>query len=113
MDLTGVASSHLAAARASAHGRSAELLLHDGVLRQSVIALTAGTELAEHNSPHAASLQAVLGRVRVTGIDEAEVAAGELVLLTHRRHAVMALEDSAFLLTTVTGLPPEDRTEGS
>lgn len=44
------------------------------------------------------------GRVRVTGVDESEVHAGRLVLLTHQRHAVAALEDSVFLLTTVTGL---------
>lgn len=103
-DLVTSAQEHLEAARRSAHGRDAQLVLHDGVLRQTVIALTEGTELAEHNSPHAASLQVLIGRVRVTGIEEAEVAAGHLVLLTHRRHAVLALEDSAFLLTTVTSL---------
>ncbi|MCL3861107.1 cupin [Actinotalea sp. K2] len=106
-DLVDVAAEHLAAARASKNGRSAQLLLHDGVLRQTVIALVAGTELAEHNSPHAASLQVLSGRVRVTGVDEAEVPAGRLVLLTHQRHAVAALEDSVFLLTTVTGLDEE------
>jgi quercetin dioxygenase-like cupin family protein len=104
-----VAAAHLAQARTSDRGRSAELLLHDGVLRQSVIALRGGTELAEHNSPHAASLQVLTGRVRITGQDAAEtlVAAGELALLTHARHAVLALEDSTFLLTTVTSLPGE------
>ena len=30
--------------------------------------------------------------------------AGEIVLLTHLRHAVLADEDSVFLLTTVTGV---------
>jgi quercetin dioxygenase-like cupin family protein len=103
--LTRLAETHLAAALEDEHGRSAELILRDGVLRQSVIALRAGTELAEHNSPHAASLQVLLGRVRVTGPDDGEVAVGELHLLTHERHAVAALEDSVFLLTTVTGLP--------
>lgn len=97
---------HLAAARASEHGRSAELLLHDGVLRQTVIALVGGTELAEHNSPHAASIQVLLGRVQVTGVATPALSAGELALLTHERHAVTALEDSAFLLTTVTGVEP-------
>lgn len=39
------------------------------------------------------------------------LAAGELHSLTHQRHAVTALEDSVFLLTTVTsqpGEPPQD-----
>ncbi|CAM5787294.1 cupin [Cellulomonas persica] len=100
----------LDAARASAHGRDAQLVVHDGVLRQTVLALVAGTELAEHNSPHAASLQVLVGRVRVTGVEESEVAAGHLIVLTHERHAVLALEDSVFLLTTVTSLEPSQRT---
>lgn len=108
-DLTSTARTHLDAAHASPHGRSAELLVHDGVLRQTVIALTAGTELSEHNSPHAATLQVLVGRVHVTGGQGPEIVAGELAVLTHQRHAVTAVEDSAFLLTTVTGLDPEDR----
>lgn len=106
-DLTQLASRHLAEARASEHGRSAERILHDGHLRQSIIALRAGTELGEHNSPPAGTIHVLEGAVRVTGLDEAEVSAGELELLTHRRHAVTALEDSVFLLTTVTGLDDE------
>lgn len=105
--LDTLAQSHLQAALASENGRSAELLLRDGALRQSILALREGTELAEHNSPHAASLQVLVGRVRVTGVDEPALSAGELHLLTHQRHAVLALEDSVFLLTTVTGLPGE------
>ncbi|MDM8084573.1 cupin [Cellulomonas cellasea] len=101
-----LAQSHLDAARAADNGRSAELLLHDGPLRQTVIALVAGTELAEHNSPSAASLQVLVGRVQVTGMEVDEVAAGEVALLTHLRHAVRAEEDSVFLLTTVTGVEP-------
>lgn len=99
---------HLAEARQSPHGRSAELLVRDGVLRQSILALRAGTELAEHNSPHAASLQVLHGRVQVTGIEPTgPLETGELVVLTHQRHAVTALEDAVFLLTTVTGVPPD------
>lgn len=105
--LEQLASSHLQAARSNDNGRSAELILQDGPLRQSVLALREGTELAEHNSPHAASLQVLVGRVRVTGIEAPVLDAGELHTLTHQRHAVEALEDSVFLLTTVTGLPGE------
>lgn len=106
-DVAELARTHVAAAHESAHGRSAELVLHDGVLRQTVIALTAGSELGEHNAPHAASLFVLAGRVRVTGLDTDEVSAGQLARITHERHAVVALEDSAFLLTTVTSLEPE------
>lgn len=100
-----VAEEHLALARQDPHGRSAELLVHDGVLRQTVIALTAGTELAEHNSPHAASVQVLVGSLVVTGMDEGPLTEGRLAALTHERHAVSALEDTAFLLTTVTSQP--------
>ena len=105
-NLSLLASSHLDAARASAHGRRAERLLHDGPLRQTLIALVVGTELAEHNSPNAASLQVLVGRLRVTGAETAALVAGEVALLTHLRHAVLAEEDSVFLLTTVTGVEP-------
>lgn len=83
-------------------GRSAKILVHDGPLRQSIIGLRAGQVLAEHNSPPAASMYVLRGRVRVTGQDQSEVVAGELVALTHVRHGVEALEDAVFLLTTVT-----------
>ncbi len=105
-DLDALATTHLDLARADAHGRSAELVVHDGELRQTVIALTAGAELGEHASPPAASLQTLRGRVRVhvgTQVQQ-EVGAGELWTLTHERHSVLALEDSVVLLTTVTSV---------
>lgn len=103
-NLTELAESHLAAALADERGRSAEVVAHDGPLRQSVIALKEGSRMAEHNSPPAASLQVLQGRVRMEFEDETqgEVGAGELRSLTHERHAVLALSDSVFLLTTVT-----------
>jgi len=103
-DLSQLAAAHLAAAQADERGRSPELLVHDGPLRQTIIALVAGTELAEHNSPDAASMQVLLGRVRVTGQETVELGAGKLSVLTHHRHSVRALEDSVFLLTTVTSV---------
>ena len=89
-------------ARTAENGRHAELLVSDGPLRQSVIALRRGVRLPEHNSPPVASIQVVRGSVRVTGQEEAELRAGDLDALTHFRHAVEALEDTVFLLTTVT-----------
>lgn len=103
VDVMDATTRRLAAAKDDPHGRSAELVVHDGALRQTVIALVAGTELAEHNSPHAASMQVLVGRVRVTGMNPGSVVAGQLVTLTHERHSVAAEEDSVFLLTTVTG----------
>ena len=112
VDLRGLAEAHLEAARGSAHGRSAELLVHDNRLRQTVIALTAGNHLGEHNPPHAGSVHVLSGRVRLAGGSGAagvEVGDGELVVITHERQALEALQDSVILYTTVTGLTPEDR----
>lgn len=106
IDLLALAERHLALARDDQHGRSAELVAHDGELRQTLIALTAGSRLGEHNSPAAATLQVLRGSVRVedaSGV-QAEPSEGQLWVLTHERHAVVAPEDAVFLLTTVTGV---------
>ncbi|MCA5893714.1 cupin [Isoptericola sp. NEAU-Y5] len=105
-DLDRLIESHLERARSADNGRSAEIVVHDGPLRQSVLALTEGVELGEHNSPPAASILVLHGRVRVTALEgDEEVGAGQLRVLTHDRHAVLALDDSVFLLTTVTSIP--------
>ncbi|MHA7240237.1 cupin domain-containing protein [Arthrobacter sp. TMS1-12-1] len=101
-DVESALAKALRGATTSDKGRSAEILVHDGPLRQTVIGLRRSQVLAEHNSPPAASMYVLRGRVRVTGQDPSEVAAGEIVALTHVRHGVEALEDSVFLLTTVT-----------
>ncbi|WP_125776023.1 cupin [Antribacter gilvus] len=97
---------HQTTALASPNGRSTEVVLHDGPLRQSILALKAGVELGEHNAPPAASILVLRGRVRVTALDgDEEIGPGELRALTHERHGVLALEDCAFFLTTVTSIP--------
>ncbi|UYG17526.1 cupin [Brachybacterium huguangmaarense] len=103
--LPEIAEQTLAAALAAENGRHAELMIHDGPLRQTVLALRAGTRLADHNAPPAASLQVLSGTVRVTSHEDVEASAGELLVLTHERHGVEALTDAAFLLTTVTSVP--------
>lgn len=100
--LETAAAQALEEARNSDKGRFAEILVHDGPLRQTVIALRAGQVMAEHNSPPAASMYLIRGRVQVTGQDRSDVAPGEITVLTHVRHGVEAFEDSVFLLTTVT-----------
>ncbi|PWD49569.1 cupin [Serinibacter arcticus] len=105
-DLRDLARAHLELAREDPHGRSAHLVAHDGELRQTVIALRAGASLGEHNSPPAATLQVLRGRVRVLTGDRllGEIGEGELWVLTHERHSVAAPEDAVFLLTTVTSV---------
>ncbi|MEV4944847.1 cupin [Streptomyces sp. NPDC053755] len=102
VDLATLVEEHLAKARSDAHGRSAHRVVHDGVLRQSVIALTSGTGLDEHNAPPAASLQVLRGRVKLTAAGRSEeLAAGELQMIPKERHGLVALEDAVVLLTAV------------
>jgi quercetin dioxygenase-like cupin family protein len=110
-DLAALTRTHLAAARAASNGRSTELLVHDHQLRQTVIALAERQALSEHNAPPATTIQVLLGSVRVTARDDVDdvVRVGELAQVTHERHAVEALEDAVFLLTTVTGIPEGTR----
>ena len=110
-DLAALTETHLAAALAAPNGRSAELIVHDHQLRQTVIALADGQALSEHNAPPAATIQVLRGSVRVTpeGGGDVVVREGELSPITHERHGVLALEDAAFLLTTVTGIPEGTR----
>lgn len=102
----------LEGALSAENGRKAKLLAKDGPLRQSVIALRAGVTLAEHNSPPAASVFLLKGKVKISGQEETTISEGELEMLTHFRHSVEALEDSVFLLTTVTGLEGTDSHAG-
>ncbi|WP_048760496.1 cupin [Corynebacterium vitaeruminis] len=94
----------LAQAKSNNNGRTAEIVVHDGPLRQTLIALTEGTELSAHNSPPAASMLVLVGEVEITGADETTISEGNLKALTHVKHGVKALTDSVFLLTTVTGV---------
>ncbi|MGW6057627.1 cupin [Streptomyces sp. NPDC055189] len=92
-------------ARTATHGRSAELLLHDGPLRQSLIVLTTGHELGAHETPAAATLFVLRGRVELTSASgELELGEGEFAPIPHERHGLTALDDSAVILTAVTGI---------
>ncbi|WP_059013490.1 cupin domain-containing protein [Streptomyces specialis] len=105
-NLTALADEHLALARRAEHGRSAHLFLHDGPLRQSVIALTEGSELEEHNAPPAASLQVLRGQVRLrTDEGTVDLSAGQVMRVPQARHSLAALSDSVVLLTSVTATP--------
>jgi quercetin dioxygenase-like cupin family protein len=80
--------------------RAARTLPHpvDG-LRQTVIALMAGADLSEHESPGPASLMCIRGRVRlVAGDVTIEVGAHQISPIPDRRHSLHADEDSVVLL---------------
>ena len=81
--------------------RAASTLPHpvDG-LRQTVIALLAGAELAEHESPGPASLLVLRGRVRLLAGDlTVELGEQQIGPIPNRRHSLHADEDSVVLLS--------------
>ncbi|WP_081241430.1 cupin domain-containing protein [Streptomyces viridosporus] len=102
LSLDALAREHLERAAAASSGRSAATVHggHAHVLRQTLLALTTGTSLAEHENPGEATLQVLRGRVRLTSGDTAwEGRTGDLIVIPPARHALEALEDSAVLLT--------------
>lgn len=106
-DLRTLPEELLTRAREAPSGRAAESVLRQGPLRQTLMALPAGSELAEHHAPGPGSVQVLTGTVtfRFTGEDGAEVSReltrGDLWPLVQSRHAVTAEEDAVFLLTVV------------
>ena len=103
--LSALAGRQLALARQARAGRSAHTVHggHDRALRQTVLALLEGQELAEHDSPGEATLQVLRGRVRLTTTRDAwQGTAGDYVTIPPARHALSAIEDAVVLLTVVT-----------
>ncbi|GAA1294771.1 hypothetical protein GCM10009609_75210 [Pseudonocardia aurantiaca] len=108
--LADAARAHLERARAAVHGRSAHTVHggHGRALRQTVIALRAGTTLREHHSSRDGTLQVLAGRVRLTsGRQTLDAVTGDLLTVPATAHTLSAVEDSALLLTVslVLGAP--------
>jgi len=89
-------------ARESSSRRAATTVYggRDAILRQTAMALLDEAELPEHDSPPEATLQVLSGHLRLTGQGRSwELAAGDIIPIPPERHAVLAREDSVFLLT--------------
>ena len=100
--LDALAREHLDRATSGSTGRSATTVYggHEQVLRQTLVALRAGTSLTEHDSPGEATLIVLRGRVRLhAGEDTWEGRTGDLLLIPPARHGLEAVEDSVALLT--------------
>ena len=100
--LTALVRQHLEKASVSSSGRSAHTVYggHEHVLRQTLIALRAGSHLDEHASPGEATLQVLHGRVTlVAGDNRWNGSPGDLMVIPDSRHALDAVEDSVVLLT--------------
>ncbi len=94
----------LEAARAAHSGRAAHTVHggHEHSLRQTVIVLTAGHGLGEHESPGEATLLVLRGLVRLwAGEDTVDGSTGDLLVIPPARHSLDAIEDAAVLLTVL------------
>jgi len=91
-------------ARSASSGRSAHTVHggHDHLLRQTLIALAGGRELAEHESPGQATLQVLRGQVRLrAGEREWQGGAGDFLVIPPQRHSLHADSDAVVLLTVL------------
>lgn len=89
--------------QAAANGRNAADTVvggHEKVLRQTVIGMLSGAEMGEHENPGEATLYVLSGSVRlIAGDQEWDARTGDMLLIPDTRHSLVALADSALLLT--------------
>jgi quercetin dioxygenase-like cupin family protein len=107
LSLEALSRQHLERAVAAATGRSSQTVYggHEHVLRQTLIALSSGGVLSEHENPGEATVLVLRGRVRLVSEDASwEGMAGDLLIAPESRHSVEALEDTAFVLTVAKTL---------
>lgn len=100
--LTALARQQLERSRTASSGRSAVTIYggHEHALRQTVIALTAGQMLNEHENPGEATVHVLHGRVQLAaGETSWEGSAGDLLIVPPSRHSLEALEAAVVLLT--------------
>lgn len=102
ISIEALARQQLEAAFESSNGRAADTVYggHEKVLRQSVMAMTAGTRLSEHLNPGDATVYVIHGCVRLlAGGESWQGKAGDLLIVPPGLHSLEAEDDSTFLFT--------------
>lgn len=102
ISVEALARQQLEAALSSSSGRAADTVYggHEKILRQSVMAMAAGTRLSEHQNPGDATVFVIRGCVRLLAGEESwQGKAGDLLIVPPGLHSLEAEEDSTFLFT--------------
>jgi quercetin dioxygenase-like cupin family protein len=102
VDLQSAAEDLLASLERETSGRAATTLSPGAhaPLKQTLLALAAGHHLQDHRAPGHATIQVLIGRVRITvGSDEVALQAGQWTPIPDATHGLAADEDSVTLLT--------------
>lgn len=102
VSIEALARQQLKAALAATNGRAADTVYggHEKVLRQSVLAMKAGTQLSEHKNPGDATIYVISGCIRLNaGSDSWQGKPGDLLIVPPGLHSLDAEEDSTFLFT--------------
>src|SRR4051812_37985163 len=97
LSLDALAREHTSRAASESTGRSSTTVVggHERVLRQTLVALTAGRSLAEHENPGEATVLVLRGRVRLLAKgDTWDGRTGDLLIVPDARHALEAIEDA-------------------
>lgn len=105
LDLHEAARDVLAEALRSDAGRAARTLTpgSGAPLKQTLLALTAGSSLQEHAAPGPATIQIVVGRAHLTCEGKTtQLSAGEWAAIPEAPHGLEAMEDTAALLTVAS-----------
>jgi len=104
MTLHTMGEEQLERAREASNGRASTTVHHGARLRQTLLALVAGTRLGEHQSPGDATVLCLRGHVVLNvGDREVDIPEGSLLKVPPQRHDLVAKEDSLVVLTVGVG----------
>lgn len=92
----------LAVAEKAQARRAGRTIFHNDGMRQTMVALLANEDLAEHESPLEAFLHVLQGQVVIFGDNRQWTAlAGQLLPIPPERHSLTTVEDSVITLTVL------------
>jgi hypothetical protein len=106
--LTPIITRSIDAARGSGTGFHSEGVVRRGTLQQTILSLTEGTRLTEHESEVPASIYVLHGAIRVEAPEPFVIQQGELHELPELRREVVAVQETVLLLSAAVTAGQED-----